>query len=96
LPSGEMLTIAGGDTMKATNRIPEVWTSGNTWRSLTTAQANLPYYPMLFSAPNGTVFVAGPNKATGFLNTNGQGNRLPQHQRYRDLDRGAVQCLRRS
>ena len=28
LPSGEMLTIAGGDTMKATNRIPEVWTSG--------------------------------------------------------------------
>jgi Domain of unknown function (DUF1929) len=73
LTNGEMLTISGGDTAKALNRIPEVWTSGNTWRALTGAAADIPYYPMLFSAPDGRVFVAGPNRGTGYLNTAGTG-----------------------
>jgi hypothetical protein len=72
LTTGEMLTISGGDTAKALNRIPEVWT-GNSWRALTGAAADIPYYPMLFSAPDGSVFVAGPNRGTGFLNTDGTG-----------------------
>jgi hypothetical protein len=73
LANGEMLTVSGGDTAKAINQIPEVWTTGGTWRALTSAVSSIPYYPMLFSAPNGTVFVAGPSKATGFLNTAGTG-----------------------
>lgn len=74
LPNGEMLTISGGDTAKVLNRIPEVWTTSNTWRALTTAASSVPYYPMLFVAPNGTVFMAGPGQSTGFLNTSGTGS----------------------
>jgi hypothetical protein len=77
LPNGEMLTISGGDTAKVLNRIPEVWTPGattGTWRALTSALANIPYYPMMFAAPDGTVFVAGPDQSTGFLNTTGTGS----------------------
>jgi hypothetical protein len=73
LANGEMLTISGGDTAKALNRIPEVYTTAGTWRALTSAAANIPYYPMLFLAPNGTVFMAGPGQATGYLNTTGTG-----------------------
>jgi hypothetical protein len=73
LANGEMLTVSGGDTAKALNQLPEVWTAGGTWRALTSAVSNIPYYPMMFVAPNGTVFVAGPNRTTGFLNTAGTG-----------------------
>jgi hypothetical protein len=73
LASGEMLTVSGGDTAKALNQIPEVWTTGGAWRALTSAVSNIPYFPMLFVAPDGSVFVAGPNRATGFLNTAGTG-----------------------
>ena len=72
LTNGEMLTISGGDTAKALNRIPEVWT-GSSWRALTSAAADIPYYPMLFTAPDGKVFVAGPNRGTGYLDTDGAG-----------------------
>jgi hypothetical protein len=74
LPTGEILTVSGGDTAKALNLIPEVWTTGGTWRALTSAASNIPYYPMMFVAPNGTVFVAGPQRTTGYLNTNGSGS----------------------
>ena len=74
LANGEMLTISGGDTAKALNTIPEVRTTGGTWRALTGAASNIPYYPMMFVAPNGTVFVAGPSRNTGFLNTSGTGS----------------------
>jgi hypothetical protein len=73
LANGEMLTISGGDTSGVMNMIPEVWTASGTWRALSTAPASLPYYPMVFSAPNGTAFVAGPNQSTGYLNTSGTG-----------------------
>jgi hypothetical protein len=74
LPSGEMLTVSGGDTAKALNQIPEVWTN-NAWRPLSNALANIAYYPMMFSAPDGRVFVAGPDQVTGFLTTSGLGSR---------------------
>ena len=74
LANGEMLTISGGDTSGVANLIPEVWTAGGTWRVLSSASASLPYYPMVFAAPNGTAFVAGPNQTTGYLNTSGTGS----------------------
>ncbi len=78
LASGEVLTISGGDTAGVVNMIPEVWSPGGSngqgsWRALTTATASLPYFPMMFVAPNGTAYVAGPNQSTGYLNTSGTG-----------------------
>ena len=79
LPTGEVLTISGGDTAGVLNIIPEVWSPGGIsggggWRALINAQSSLPYFPMMFVAPNGTAFMAGPNQATGYLNTSGSGS----------------------
>lgn len=73
LPNGEMLTISGGDTAKQLNRIPEVFSTSGGWRALTSAESSIPYYPMMFVAPSGNVFVAGPSQSTGYLNTAGTG-----------------------
>jgi hypothetical protein len=68
LPSGEMLAISGGDTAGTVNLIPEVYQpSSNTWRSL--GSRNIPYYPMMFVAPNGSVYYVGPAQTTAYLNT---------------------------
>jgi Domain of unknown function (DUF1929)/Divergent InlB B-repeat domain len=79
LATGEVLTISGGDTAGVLNVIPEVWSPGGLngeggWRALTSATASLPYFPMMFVAPDGTAFVAGPNQSTGYLNTTGAGS----------------------
>jgi hypothetical protein len=75
LPTGHMLAISGGGTNAALNVIPEVYAPGlNTWRSLTTASRSVPYYPMMFVAPDGKVFYVGPDQQTAFLNTNGTGS----------------------
>ena len=72
LASGEVLTVAGGDTAAAANLIPEVWQNG-TWRALTTASRSLPLYPMMFAAPDGRVFMAGPG-SSAYLSTAGTGS----------------------
>jgi hypothetical protein len=72
LASGAVLTISGGDTAGVLNTIPEVWKQGS-WRALTTAQRSVPYYPMMFVAPNGQVFMAGPEQQSMYLNTSGTG-----------------------
>lgn len=72
LPSGEMLAISGGDTAGVRNVIPEVWQAGS-WRALTSASRSVPYYPMMFAAPDGRVFMAGPDRATAYLTTSGAG-----------------------
>jgi hypothetical protein len=74
LANGEMLTVSGGDTAKVVNQIPEVWTAAGGWRALTGAVSAVPFYPMLFVAPNGKVFVAGPSQYTGYLDTQGTGS----------------------
>jgi Domain of unknown function (DUF1929)/Divergent InlB B-repeat domain len=79
LATGEVLTISGGDTSGALNTLPEVWSPGGvngegTWRALTSGEASVPYFPMMFVAPNGTAYMAGPNQATGYLNTTGTGS----------------------
>ena len=72
LASGEVLTVSGGDTAGVNNLIPEVWQNG-TWRALTTASRNVRLYPMMFAAPDGQVFMAGPEQRSAWLNTAGAG-----------------------
>ena len=75
LPDGEVLTVAGADEQGVMVPVPEVWGAGG-WRRLTTASLTLPYYPAMFVAPNGKVFMAGP----------GQGDALPGSGRDRRVD----------
>jgi hypothetical protein len=78
LANGQVLAISGGDTVAALNVLPEVYVPGtNKWRTLTSAARSVPYYPMMFLAPDGTVFNAGPDQATAFLNTSGSGSWIP-------------------
>jgi hypothetical protein len=78
LPNGQMLTISGGDTAGTTNLIPEVYLPGtNTWRALTSASRDVPFYPMMFVAPDGKVFYVGPQDTTAFLSTTGKGAWTP-------------------
>lgn len=72
LPTGDVLTISGGDTAGNRNLIPEVW-QNDSWRALSTASRNVPLYPMMFAAPDGRAFMAGPAQATAFLSTDGTG-----------------------
>jgi hypothetical protein len=75
LANGNVLAISGGDTSAALNVIPEVYVTGtNTWRALTRAARSVPYYPMMFLAPDGKVFYVGPEQATAFLNTSKSGS----------------------
>jgi len=75
LPNGDVLVIAGSvDTVNGSNPLPQVWQAATeTWRDLTNAQFSLPIYPYMFLAPNGSVFNAGPEVATRYLNTAGAG-----------------------
>ena len=75
LPNGDVLVIAGQvDTTQGMNPEPQVWQSatGN-WRDLSSAQLILPYYPFMYVAPNGKVFMAGPNSATRYLDVSSTG-----------------------
>jgi hypothetical protein len=74
LPNGDVLTISGHDTTLKVVTIPEIW-NGSGWRRLTTAPLSIPdpYYPAMFVAPNGQVFLAGFLKATRYLNITGTG-----------------------
>jgi hypothetical protein len=73
LATGEVLTLSGGDTAQTTNLIPEVYQANGSWRVLSTASLYLPYYPMAFVTPTGSVFVAGPSQTTYFLDPTGTG-----------------------
>jgi hypothetical protein len=75
LSNGDMLVVSGmTDTTVGMNLLPQVWqTATGTWRNLTNAQLQLPYYPYMFLAPNGKVFDAGPTQTTRYLDTSGSG-----------------------
>src|SRR3954454_7646932 len=75
LPNGDVLAISGHDTTLKVVTIPEVW-NGSTWRRLTTAPLSIPtpYYPDMFVAPNGKVFLAGFPQTTRYLDVNGTGS----------------------
>ncbi|HEX5962809.1 MAG TPA: hypothetical protein VFY42_03720, partial [Gemmatimonadales bacterium] len=74
LPNGQILAVSGHDTTKTVVTIPEVRTSTG-WRRLTTAPLAIPdpFYPAMFVAPNGKVFLAGFPQTTRYLNTSGTG-----------------------
>src|SRR5207237_2502649 len=62
------------DTSVGTNLLPQGWQkASSTWRSLTSAQLALPYYPYMFVSPSGKVFNAGPSQTTRYLSTSGTG-----------------------
>jgi hypothetical protein len=74
LPNGEILAISGSDETSTVVTIPEVG-NGSTWRRLTNAGLSIPnpYYPAMFVAPNGNVFLAGFQATTRYLSTAGNG-----------------------
>lgn len=76
LPNGDVLVVSGDINANTnTNPLPQVYQfSTNSWRSLTTAQLVQPLYPLMFVAPNGKVFAAGPNRQGRYLNTSGTGS----------------------
>ena len=76
LPSGDMLVTSGEISPSlGNNTLPQVWqVSSGSWRSLTGAQLALPTYPEMYDAPGGTVFYAGPDTQSRYLNTTGIGS----------------------
>jgi hypothetical protein len=76
LPNGEALVVSGGGSDGTLNTIPEVLSaSGTSLRPLTAAASSINYFPMMFVAPGGSVFIAGPAQATGYLTTAGAGGK---------------------
>lgn len=76
LANGDVL-VTGGEVspLLGVDALPQVWqVASGTWRDLTTAQLDLPLYPELFLAPNGTLFLAGPSPLSEYLNTDGTGS----------------------
>src|SRR3954467_6622600 len=74
LPNGEALAVAGHDTTLTVVTIPEIW-NGSEWRRLTGAPLAIddPFYPDMFVAPNGKVFMAGFPKTSQYLDVSGTG-----------------------
>jgi hypothetical protein len=88
LSNGDVSVMGGSDQGSSDpNTIPQVYQhASNTWRDLTTASRDVGLYPMTFLAPDGRVFLAGPNAQSAFLNTSGTGSWTngPVSSRYRD------------
>ena len=72
LVNGHVLVVAGTDSTEANNEIPEVW-NGTGWNTLDDARLGQPYYPWMYSAPDGRVFAAGPDAQSYYLNPSGEG-----------------------
>lgn len=71
--TGEVVVTAGTDNNQVNVRIPEVW-NGIAWRQLTGASFGLPYYPRMFTAPNGWLFYAGQGSPSRYLDPAGAGS----------------------
>src|SRR5215831_2108963 len=66
------------DTLNHSASIPEIWSPiSQNWRQLPNANRVLAYYPMAILAPNGKVFIAGPDADTYYLDCSGLGNWIP-------------------
>lgn len=68
LPNGEILAVSGNDENGNVVAIPEIW-NGSTWRKLSGASLAIPapFYPAMFLAPNGKVFLAGFPQTSRYL-----------------------------
>jgi hypothetical protein len=70
---GSIVVVSGNTADGVMNEIPEVRNPDGTWRELTGAQFVVPWYPKLFPAPGGLVFMAGSDRHTKFLDSRGVG-----------------------
>ncbi|WP_257458983.1 galactose oxidase-like domain-containing protein [Archangium lipolyticum] len=75
LPNGDVVVLSGETHASGTcNELPQVWQSSTgTFRDLTTAVRDVPYYPRVFLAPNGKIFYSGPQRTSRWLDTEGTG-----------------------
>jgi hypothetical protein len=75
LQNGDVVVLSGETHAAGTsNPLPQVWQSRTeSWKSLTTALRDLPYYPRMFLAPNGKLFFAGPWRTNRWLDPEGTG-----------------------
>ncbi|HSL55717.1 MAG TPA: galactose oxidase-like domain-containing protein [Pyrinomonadaceae bacterium] len=80
LPNGDVLVISGTRKKYADlNPIPQVWqVNSGSWRNLSSAEMGAypgwpDLYPFSFVAPNGKIFIAGPQKTARYLDTTGSG-----------------------
>lgn len=76
LPNGEALVLSGTIAGSADgNPLPQVWRTheGGGLRDLSTASLKLPNYPVIYGAPDGRVFMAGPDQQSRYLDTAGTG-----------------------
>jgi len=75
LNNGDVVVVSGeiagpGDI----NEIPQRFIAAtNSWRTLTNARMNIPFYPKMFLAPNGRVFYAGQLRGSLWLDPTGNG-----------------------
>jgi MYXO-CTERM domain-containing protein len=78
LPNGDIVAAAGDiSPFAGTNRFPEVYDARTKqWRTLTGAERPLPFYPFLFTTPQG-LFAAGSMVDTAFLDVTPPGRWLP-------------------
>ena len=62
LPNGDILVVSGDTTSNTSpDPLPQVYqVSSDSWRNLTTAQLQMPLYPVMLVGPDGRVFNAGP------------------------------------
>jgi hypothetical protein len=74
MPSGRILALSGSDQTGAVVTVPEIG-DGASWKRLTGATLAIPnpYYPAMFIAPNGKVFLAGFPATSRYLSVAGTG-----------------------
>ncbi|HYI03179.1 galactose oxidase-like domain-containing protein [Hyalangium sp.] len=76
LPNGDVMVLSGEiNGVSDINEIPQRYLAASrTWRTMTSARLDMPYYPRMFLAPNGRLFFAAPWRATRFMDPNGTGS----------------------
>jgi hypothetical protein len=76
LANGDTVVMSGNiDPTQGMNPLPQVFEFANgAWRDLSTATRTMYCYPMLHLAPNGMIFVPGPDPDCKYLDTTGTGN----------------------
>jgi len=86
--NGDAVVLGGSEITGVENPLPQVWqNSGAGLRDLTSATRVVPWYPRMHLAPNGKLFMAGPEQTTSYLDTAGNGqwtNIAPRLFGYRD------------
>jgi Domain of unknown function (DUF1929)/Kelch motif/Bacterial Ig-like domain (group 2) len=91
MADGSILVISGNTADHLLNQIPEVRNPDGTWRQLTGAQFAVPWYPNLFPAQGGRVFMAGSDRHSKFLDTTGIGQWIDgPTTRFANRDYGAA------